>query len=157
MAVRRRYRPLRELYDEANARFWNGALPAPLRALIFYGDRTPPRERGVMLRRVGCRWDGSVSGLRANGKRCGAVGTFSRAAGFAPSFIRTLSPLGDEMERRVLLHEMAHFAAWRAGDDAREHGGHAAAFIAELERLASLGEVWATEEAERYRREMGAR
>ena len=44
--------------------------------------------------------------------------------------------------RRTLIHEMCH------------HGcpGHGKTFIAELDRLATLGEEWAAEEAEEYRK-----
>jgi hypothetical protein len=154
---RRRYRSLRELYDELNAKFWNGALPGPLRELTFYGNGTAPRDRGVWLRRVGARWDGSVHGLRSNGKRGHALGVFRPAGGFRPNQIHVLSPLGAEGERAVLAHEMCHFVVWRAGHDSRDHGGHGAPFIAELERLAAMGESWAAEEAERYRREMSVR
>jgi hypothetical protein len=157
MSARRRYRPLRDVYEELSGRYWPGALPAPLRELTIYGDGTAPRDRGVLLRRVGCRWDGSVTGLRAHGKRGHALGTFTPAAGYWPNQIHVLSPLGPDVERSILLHEMAHLAVWRAGRDTREHGGHGAAFVAELERLAALGEAWAAEEAERYRREMSAR
>jgi hypothetical protein len=150
-----RYPSLRVLYDELNRAFWDGALPAPLSGLVFYGDGRALRDRGVLLRRVRLRW--GVSGLRASGKRGHALGVFVPAAEFSPSSIRVLSPIGTEGERRVLLHEMAHLAVWRAGHDSREHDGHGALFIAELERLAAMGQTWATDEAERYRREMGAR
>jgi hypothetical protein len=55
-----------------------------------------------------------------------------------------------EEERRVLLHEMVHFAVYLGGGRERGDTAHAAPFLAELERLAALGESWAAEQAARY-------
>jgi hypothetical protein len=58
--------------------------------------------------------------------------------------------LEDECVREVLLHEMCHAAVSRstgAGPNGNQHGKE---FIAELRRLAAVGEAWAGDEAEYY-------
>jgi len=145
-----RYRPLRDLYAECNVRFWEGRLPAPERAPAFGGD---------VLARISVRRVGAVSvpmtrevrGLRADGG-VSCFGTFRPPTGkIWPARIRVLSPLADEGERAVLLHEMCHAAVWFSGFHDEKHGPR---FIAELERLAAMGEAWAVEDAARYKREL---
>lgn len=139
-----RRRPLREVYDELNAQFFGGRLPHPLRELVIGG---PVETRGILVRRVGAR-DG-MRGLRfrAGQKQGHCSGIFCPPGRFWPAAIRVLSPLGGEYERRVLLHEMSHAAVWFAGFRQEAHGPR---FVAELTRLADLGEAWALEAAGRY-------
>jgi hypothetical protein len=133
-------RPLHALYDHFNVTFWEGRLPRAIPVMLFGG---PVEERGMFVRRGGAR-DGQ--GLLSGDSYC--VGLFRPAGKFTPPRILVLSPLGAEMERRVLLHEMAHAAVWIAGGCWEPQ--HGPRFRAELERLAGRGEGWATEEARRY-------
>lgn len=138
----RPHRPLHALYAELNVTFWGGRLPAPERKILYGG---PIADRGVYVRRVRAR-DGMV-GLRNGDDYC--LGLFLPPGPLTPPRILVLSPLGAEYERRVLLHEMAHTALWIAGFHAENHGPR---FVAELERLAGLGEAWALEEARLHAR-----
>jgi len=137
MKVRSRRPPLRVLYEELNAKFWDGRLPPVQRELTVGGD---PRSRGVQIRRVGIR--SSMRGLRVSGQGY-CIGRFVPAGAFWPARINILSPLRAAEERRVLLHEMIHCALFFAGIEDLEHG---VPFGAELERLADLGEAWAREQ-----------
>jgi SprT-like family len=100
--------------------------------------------RAVVVRRVGLR-DG-MDGLRVR-RQPGCLGRFSPPGQFYPARIQVLSPLGAEGERRVLLHEMIHCAIYFDGFKGERHGPR---FVAEIERLAALGETWAAGEATRY-------
>jgi hypothetical protein len=146
----RRQRALRDLYADFNAQFWDGRLPHAQRVLTFGGD---PFKRGISVRRVGIDpTRGTTRGLRCKGAHGFVSGIFRAPTGAWPAEIRVLSPLGVTYGRITLLHEMAHAAVWFArGSDER----HGPSFVAELERLAALGETWATEQAERYRRASG--
>jgi hypothetical protein len=140
-----RPRALRDLYEGFNVQFWDGRLPHAQRVLTVGGD---PFMRGISLRRVGVGPFGS-HGLRCKGARGFVTGLFRPPGAHWPAEIRILSSLGDR-ERRVLLHEMSHAAAWFGGFPDEKHGPR---FVAELERLATLGETWAAEDAARYRAE----
>jgi hypothetical protein len=140
-------RSLQALYDELNAAFWAGRLPPPQPpGPILYGG--PTDTRGVHLRRVGVRLFAGGLRYRHGGRQGRARGLFHPPGKFSPPMIRVLSQLPTEVEREVLLHEMAHLATWCAG---HRDAGHGAPFIAELERLAALGEVWVQEQVARYR------
>jgi SprT-like family len=58
--------------------------------------------------------------------------------------------LEDECVRKVLLHEMCHAAVCRNAPAPIEGDPHGKEFVAELRRLAAVGEAWASEEAEYY-------
>lgn len=141
---RARQRALRALYEDFNVQLWDGRLPHAQRQLIIGGD---PFERGISVRRVGVDPFRGTQGLRCRGKGFTA-GLFRRPTEAWPAEIRIVSPLGAG-ERRVLLHEMCHAAVWGAG--ICDEPAHGPRFIDELERLATLGEAWATEDAARYR------
>ena len=146
---RRRHhtRPLREVYAELNVSHFNGRLPeAGKGEEIFYGDLTPPERRRVMVRRVGVHRLFGTRGLR-DGRGGHCDGLFFTPRGLRGARILVLA-LGGEPERRTLLHEMAHAAVWFAGHRGERHGPR---FVAELERLATLGEAWAAESAAHYR------
>ena len=61
------------------------------------------------------------------------------------------SALGDEGVREVLLHEMCHAAVCRNAPTPPKGDPHGQEFVAELSRLAALGEAWAGEEVQYYR------
>jgi hypothetical protein len=94
------------------------------------------------VRRIGMRLD-SAGGFRAmpvkGQQRC--IGRFLPPSTYRPAHIDVLSRLAAEEERRILLHEMVHCHLHFAG--LREDQPHGALFVAELERLASMGEGWA--------------
>ena len=97
----------------------------------------------ICVRCTSVAWDGSF----AAPMRPGALPTWTACSGPAGAGRRILvvSFLPDDAaERQVLLHEMVHCSLHFAGFVDEHHGPH---FIAELERLASLGEAWALEEA----------
>jgi len=135
--------PLRELYHELNVELFDGRLPAVQLEPTFYGNQILLTERKIVVRRVGLRM--GALGLRSSQGYC--LGAFRPAQGVFPPEIRVASRLGADSERRVLLHEMAHCSVWLAGFHDEGHGAH---FIAELHRLAALGEAWATEQAAHY-------
>jgi len=58
--------------------------------------------------------------------------------------------LEDEFIREVLLHEMCHAAVSRNAPKPSNGNPHGPEFVAELRRLAALGEAWAGEEAQYY-------
>ena len=145
MRFRRRYsRTLREIYTDLNALFWGGRLPLPQREPILGGAI---EARGILVRRVGCRWDGTTKGLRVRGKAGFCTGLFIPPGKYSPAEIRVLA-VGGEQERRTLLHEMAHVALYFGGI---KEEGHGPRFVAELEKLAEHGEEWAIEQVEYYR------
>jgi hypothetical protein len=61
------------------------------------------------------------------------------------------SALEDERVREVLLYEMCHAAVCRDAPAPPDGDPHGQGFIAELLRLAALGEAWAGEEAQYHR------
>jgi hypothetical protein len=61
------------------------------------------------------------------------------------------SNLEDEGLREVLLHEMCHAEVYRNAPVPPTGDPHGQEFVAELHRLASLGETWAGEQAQYYR------
>ena len=61
------------------------------------------------------------------------------------------SALEDEGVREVLLHEMCHAAVFRNAPGPSNSDPHGREFVAELLRLAALGEAWADEQAQYYR------
>lgn len=141
----KRRRSMESLYDEMNARYFDGRLPPTRRAGLYGGDL-----RAVVVRRVGLR--NGMRGLRAGDRRaCDGVFT-PPAPPFHPARINVLA-LGEEGERRTLLHEMIHCGIYFGGVKGERHGPR---FVAELRRLASLGETWAAGEADRYAAAQGA-
>jgi len=141
---------LTDLYAELNERFWSGQLPPILRSPTIFAS--PPRY--VMLRRVSCGvvsyrspWLPVRKGLRGCGGSY-ARGTFRPPGQHWPAQIRIVSPLPADEERAVLLHEMIHCGLWFAGFTSEQHGPR---FVAELERLATMGEAWTTDEGTYYR------
>lgn len=66
-----------------------------------------------------------------------------------PATLCIRSRLGPVSERQILLHEMIHCALCITG--IRETPPHGEPFVAELERLGTLGERWAIEQAEQIR------
>ena len=138
-------RSLTELYTELNLQFWEGRLPYPrVSAPALY--KSPARDRGVAVRRVPVKLYGR--GLRSQGQ-ADAIGLFRPAGEFSAARINILSPLDDEQERRVLIHEMIH--CWLRFERPDVQEAHGPEFVLELERLAGLGEEWATEQAAHYR------
>ena len=144
----------------ANEKAWAvwRALPAPAESPDTVVLRNRPG--GIVVRRVNPIW----GQLRLRGSKKDYAGTFHGTrwgyparilVAVAPAVIRrddmffTLDVLQEE--RRALLHEMAHAAVYFSGEEAKEHGLR---FIAELERLAALGEAWAADEAMRYRHDL---
>lgn len=136
--------PLARLYDELNATFWDGSLPAAIE----------PRRIGltaarhVRLRRVGfsLRMRYGLGGQPLAHGVC--LGLFVPPGLYVPAVIRLLSPLSADLERQVLLHEMCHWAVYVAGH--HDEVGHGPQFLAELERLGGRGETWVTEQIARY-------
>lgn len=63
-----------------------------------------------------------------------------------------------KLARQTLLHEMCHAKVYQiAGPTSRNADPHGADFIAELRRLAVLGEKWADEQASDCRNAPGSR
>jgi len=137
-------RSLRELLHRVQHAVLGGRLPSLLSTVKkTYGFGLPEAARGVVVRRV--PFTKVVTGLRSAGASCS--GRFSAPGKWWPARISVVnSP--DSHERQVLLHEMIHCYLSFIGVRAPGHGAH---FVAELERLASLGEGWAAREADRYR------
>jgi hypothetical protein len=142
--------PLAALYTQLNEHFWEGQLPPPTPPGVYGGDT----RRGVVVRRVGIRRRLAAlygtRGLRVRGIPADAFcyGRFSAPSRFYPARIQVVSPLSQDDERQALLHEMVHCRLFFAGFTTEPHG---ARFVAELERLAAMGEAWALEQAADYR------
>lgn len=134
---------LTKLYAELNIEFWGGKLPSPHSSGRLGSG--PPAERGVVVRRVGIRL--FSGGLRLRGSNLRASGRFTPPGQYWPARIAIVSGLPKRVERQVLLHEMIHCHLHFAG--AKEADAHGPLFVAELERLASLGESWAAQDARR--------
>ena len=107
------------------------------------------RARGVVVRRVPVKYYGRGLRIRSEKDGC-ALGVFRKAGEFWPATISILSLLGDEGERQVLIHEMIH--CWLSFERVDVQEPHGPQFVLELERLAKLGEAWATEQVTRYRK-----
>lgn len=151
-----RKRPLRELYAELNAQFWGGTLPAALPR--SYGGPVTGEpllrqfdDAGLLMATAHCdlgpRFVRLSSRRRASGARGFCRGRFTPPGECSPPAIHVLS-LSPEEDRETLIHEMIHFALYRARVFAR----HGREFTAELERLAASGEAWAQKQADLYRK-----
>lgn len=129
---------LRPLFQKFNRQFFAGELPA-------YEVRVQLLIEGKAIIRL------------RNGKyrQLPAVGNDLYGLCLAEELIILIdsrcSTLEDEGVREVLLHEMCHAAVCRNASAPPKGDPHGQEFVAELTRLAALGEAWAGEEAQYYR------
>jgi SprT-like family len=129
---------LRPLFQEFNTQFFGGELPTyEVRVELLINGKTIIRLRNGKYRQLPPLGN-DLYGLCLAEDRL--IFIDSRC-----------SALEDEGVREVLLHEMCHAAVCRNAPAPRDGDPHGQGFIAELLRLAALGEAWAGEEAQYYR------
>lgn len=128
---------LRPRFQEFNRQFFGGELPAyEVRVELLIDGKTIIRLRSGKYRQLPPLGN-DLSGL------CLAEDQLI--------FIDSrCSALEDEGVREVLLHEMCHAAVCRNAPAPPDGDPHGQEFLAELRRLAALGEAWAGEEAQYY-------
>jgi hypothetical protein len=129
---------LRPLFQEFNTQFFGGDLPAyEVRVELLIDGKTIIRLR-----------NGKHRQLPPLGNDLYGLCLAEDQLIFIDS---RCSALDDEGVREILLHEMCHAALGRNAPAPPDCDPHGQVFIAELLRLAALGEAWAGEEAQYYR------
>lgn len=129
---------LRPLFQEFNTQFFGGELPA-------YEVRVDLLIDGKIIIRLR---NGKGRQLPPRGNDPYGLCLSEDLLIFIDS---RCSSLEDDCVREVLLHEMCHAAVSRNAPAPPDGDPHGQEFIAELHKLAALGEAWAAEEAQYYR------
>jgi hypothetical protein len=128
---------LRLLFREFNAQFFAGELPA-------YEIRIELLIAGLTIIKLR---NGTYRQLPGSGNCLHGLCLPDEQLIFINS---ECSKMEDDAVREVLLHEMCHAAVYRSSPAPLRGHPHGQDFVAELSRLAALGEVWAAEHAEYY-------
>jgi hypothetical protein len=129
---------LQPLFQEFNRRFFDGMLPAyEVRVDLLIDGKT------IIRLPSGGHWQLPNFGNDLHG--------LCLANEHLIIIDSRCSSLEDEWTREVLLHEMCHAAVHRTAPAVAGGDSHGQEFVAELRRLAALGEAWAGQEEMYYR------